>query len=750
MKKYLYLIFLFLTPLFVQANDLAINEYKSDIYFANGIMTDEVNATLAKDLIRDMVLIEQYNNDIEKIDKELNFKTAYNQTYGLSGDIYEAYLQLANESDGWLALYGFISYVFGNHGNELDWYNQALELITDDRNEAMIQQAYNTDLTKQIKDYKNSIDLGHGVIVVSHSQGNLFTNDAYKNITQGSDSWRKDYFTAVAVASPATKLLEDNNKDPHIGFDNDPVAFLGTLGTTTNPNRSYSDINAVDEYIENNFDLQFHSFDYYMGETIPFKDGVSNKNISTDIGKNVIMNFLNTAVQNHKDAPSQWEKDQEFDKNTEDYKITVKHEHDTNIKTMDDIKVYPFNTSKKLYKVTDNTIDGNGWIKASYGGHEVLDVWDDKKDYEFYKLDGTDPTEYISASCTDEPVGSYTQGGKLIVDKGLLMSMIANDEDVTNVSTSCITDMNRLFQNNSAFNQDISSWDVSNVISMGSMFRGAHSFNQDIGSWDVSNVHGMQSMFYNASTFNQDIGSWDTSNVINIHRMFLNASSFNQDINSWDVSNIKDMSHMFNQAISFNQDIGSWDVSNIIYMGSMFSGASLFNQDIGSWNVSNVKDMRYMFYRASSFNQDIGSWDVSNVHGMQSMFYNASTFNQDIGSWNISNVKIMRDMFNRAHSFNKDLSSWDTSNVIDMHAIFVMASSFNQNIGSWDVSNVTDMSAMFNGAIVFNQDISSWDISGVTDMEWMFHGTNSFNQDLSSWCVYNISGFPTYRFCPEK
>ena len=45
-------------------------------------MTEERNATHSRDLIRDTVLIEQYDGNLEKMNKELSFKTAYNQTYG--------------------------------------------------------------------------------------------------------------------------------------------------------------------------------------------------------------------------------------------------------------------------------------------------------------------------------------------------------------------------------------------------------------------------------------------------------------------------------------------------------------------------------------------------------------------------------------------------------------------------------------------------------------------------------------------
>ena len=71
-----------------------------------------------------------------------------------------------------------------------------------------------------------------------------------------------------------------------------------------------------------------------------------------------------------------------------------------------------------------------------------------------------------------------------VVDKDLLFQMIADEEDVTKVITSRITDMVGIFLSANAFNQDISSWDVSNVIRMNSMFYSAKSFNQDISSWD--------------------------------------------------------------------------------------------------------------------------------------------------------------------------------------------------------------------------------------------------------------------------
>ena len=206
------------------------------------------------------------------------------------------------------------------------------------------------------------------------------------------------------------------------------------------------------------------------------------------------------------------------------------------------------------------------------------------------------------------------------VDNTSLKSMADNDEDVTKVVTTLVTDMKELFNQKSTFNQDIGSWDVSSVTNMRSMFLSAAAFNQDISSWDVSKVTDMQSMFGSATAFNKDIGSWDVSKVTDMQNMFGSATAFNKDIGSWDVSNVVNMSTMFAAAQEFNQDIGSWDVSNVLNMYRMLGQTTAFNQDIGGWDVSKVTDMRYMFNQATAFNQDISKWCVTNITSEPSDF----------------------------------------------------------------------------------------------------------------------------------
>ena len=220
-----------------------------------------------------------------------------------------------------------------------------------------------------------------------------------------------------------------------------------------------------------------------------------------------------------------------------------------------------------------------------------------------------------------------------VVDRAMLRAMVANEEDVTKVVTTKVTDMNYLFLCYEDFNQAIGHWDVSNVIEMRGMFNSecaASNFNQDISRWDVSNVSDMIAMFGGRTggggVFNQPIGDWDVSNVTEMSYMFEGNDTFNQPIGDWDVSSVTYMAWMF-KGTSFNQPIGDWDVSNVANMGNMFRDAD-FNQPIGNWNVSSVTDMRGMFNDATSFNQDLSSWSVDGV----TICYN---FSEGATSWTL-------------------------------------------------------------------------------------------------------------------
>ena len=320
-----------------------------------------------------------------------------------------------------------------------------------------------------------------------------------------------------------------------------------------------------------------------------------------------------------------------------------------------------------------------------------------------------------------------------IVDEATLRQMVANNEDVTKVVTTKVTNMGGLFQNKTSFNQNIGSWDTSNVTNMNLMFNSASAFNQPIGDWDTSKVNSMRYMFW-ISGFNQDISKWDVSEVRDMAGLF-RSSPFNKDISDWDVSKVISMAQMF-MGTTFTGDISAWDTSSLTSLDGTFYD-SKFNGDISSWNVSRVRDMNATFMGASEFNQDISGWDTSSVTRMTSMFRSAINFNQPIGNWDTSNVTDMSYMFTSNTRFNQEINSWDVSSVNTMYRMFADGAMFNQPIGNWDVSSVTNMGEMFGNNFAFNQNINDWDVSNVAVMSWMFHNS-IFNQPLNNWDVSNV------------
>ena len=150
----------------------AIDERKTDVYFANGILTSpdasKANTILLRDSIIEKYNLDYYNRKIGKVDY------AYNSTHGWGlGDLIESLLQK-------LSLHEVVDGIVGNIYNTLT------------------QNAHSSDLSLQVANYKKSIQLGHKVLVVAHSQGNLFTYEAYRKL----DDWMQDYFEAISVASP--------------------------------------------------------------------------------------------------------------------------------------------------------------------------------------------------------------------------------------------------------------------------------------------------------------------------------------------------------------------------------------------------------------------------------------------------------------------------------------------------------------------------------------------------------------------
>ena len=191
------------------------------------------------------------------------------------------------------------------------------------------------------------------------------------------------------------------------------------------------------------------------------------------------------------------------------------------------LRVLTPNTTYYVRAFLTNTL---GEFYSNEVSFTTLDDTGEPADCDVVYLDKNGVTIKACESANIGDIGVIDGVEYTVVNRGLLIQMISNDEDVTVVCTTRVTQMWGMFYENLTFNQDIGNWDVSNVTNMGGMFYEASTFNQDIGSWDVSNVTTMGDMFQSAelygtniSSFNQDISNWNTSSVTNMTNIFYNS-----------------------------------------------------------------------------------------------------------------------------------------------------------------------------------------------------------------------------------
>ncbi len=219
----------------------------------------------------------------------------------------------------------------------------------------------------QQKYYDESFKHSHRVLLVSHSQGNMFANRIYDTI---NPTGYKSYFANMQVASPASSI--HSPKGEYVTGLIDPA------------------INLIPGSMEYNAILtpSGHAFVSTYLDTLDSR---------TKIVKGIKKLLLE--LDNTEKTPSQWKTKSEIEKGTKEYRITVNHSFDDGVLDIDD-EVYPFNIKDgRVYQVKD-TAGTPHYVKASFGGERILDgeldndLWE-AEDNQFYKLEGTDPVEYI-------------------------------------------------------------------------------------------------------------------------------------------------------------------------------------------------------------------------------------------------------------------------------------------------------------------------------------------------------------------
>jgi hypothetical protein len=323
MKKLLFLI------LFGFSSVYGIDERVIDFYFGNGIMNTEEEAEMSKERLHHFI-----SKNIQ-ISTPYSIKLSYNYSYGLVADLAETYYQLKKEGQAPKDFFTTLLTLFtGSYAKAAGIVAEILALYP--------EAEENRNLTEMVNAYKSSISNGHKVILVSHSQGNLFGVRSYDKLA----SWQKRYFKQVSVASPAGRVAGGGK---HVTLESDEIIskVFGSLPA-----------NARNSQIASSWD-----------------HGFVESYLNGDITSGMIRGIIQEAVSNSESAPSQWMYEENKTCNIDGCsnklrEVTHRYESSLN-DSMRGVKVYPFKDNGKLYSVN------GGYVKAGSTNGNSIETKDD-------------------------------------------------------------------------------------------------------------------------------------------------------------------------------------------------------------------------------------------------------------------------------------------------------------------------------------------------------------------------------------
>ena len=178
------------------------------VFFGNGIKTPEQKAYESMDLLKrqleEVLPTEEY--------KLLDFKLSYNETGGAIRDLFEATIQslTLNTSRFWRIIW--------LHEFMPDWFADKLVLLATALDKSAL--VTNDSLKDHVNTYATIIAEGKKVLLVAHSQGNFFGNQAYRLL----DSGERQSFAMVSVANPDSNVLGMNTPDaPYTTLTDDKI-----------------------------------------------------------------------------------------------------------------------------------------------------------------------------------------------------------------------------------------------------------------------------------------------------------------------------------------------------------------------------------------------------------------------------------------------------------------------------------------------------------------------------------------------
>jgi predicted DNA binding protein len=238
------IVFLLILALNVFALDL--NEFKVDVYFINGINNSQKEATESTRLLEEIFNSSKLLKENSKY-KNYSVKTLYNWSgkddnnkTGVWFDLQETFILLKEQDNPNLYKYNSFDEIFSDLliyslTKSMSVYDKIKNLPDILKNkyisneEKILSTIYETVnvFIKQIE--KQSLQKGHRVILVAHSEGNLFANMLFDSL-QGFDEienkqkTEQDYLRIVSVGTPTNHVrLDYSNNAPYTTLKNDLV-----------------------------------------------------------------------------------------------------------------------------------------------------------------------------------------------------------------------------------------------------------------------------------------------------------------------------------------------------------------------------------------------------------------------------------------------------------------------------------------------------------------------------------------------
>ena len=210
-----------------------------------------------------------------------------------------------------------------------------------------------------------------------------------------------------------------------------------------------------------------------------------------------------------------------------------------------------------------------------------------------------------------------------------LQSLLALEtvEGLENLNTSQVTNMSRMFYENTALKAiDLSHFQTENVTDMSKMFYYCLALKKlDISNFNTKNVTDMSKMFAGCQSLKSlKIKHFNTKKVEKMDGLFSECYALTSlDLSNFNTEKVKSMEGMFDQCRALTSlDLSNFNTEEVKSMKRMFNGCkSLKKINISNFNTKKVTDMSKMFAGCLSLTSlNLSNFNTEEVKDVESMF----------------------------------------------------------------------------------------------------------------------------------